>query len=180
MNIYKITLLAMLASLAVAGRIALSHLPNVQPVTAIIILTGFWMGPAAGLIMAFLTTVVSNMLLGMGYWTIWQVVAWSIIGLFAGLIGKYKPEFPVWGLTIYGFLSGIFFGVVISLTMRSIGQPFWAYYLAGLPYDLNHAISNVIFILILSPVLGTLFRRYKQRNGLTEETAYVGTTNYRS
>jgi len=180
MNIYKITLIAMLASLAVAGRIALSHVPNVQPVTAIIILTGFWMGPAAGLIMAFLTTIVSNMLLGMGYWTIWQVVAWSIIGLLAGIIGKYKPEFPAWGLTIYGFLSGIFFGVVISLTMRSIGQPFWAYYLAGLPYDINHAISNVIFILILSPVLSTLFRRYKKRNGLTGKTPYFETTNYRS
>ncbi|WP_052158805.1 ECF transporter S component [Halobacillus sp. BBL2006] len=164
MNTYKITLLAMLAALAVAGRMALSSLPNIQPVTAIIILTSFWLGPLAGVIMAILTTTVSNMLLGMGIWTIWQIIAWSVIGLMAGLLGKWWPRLPVWGLSIYGLFSGLFFGLVISLTMRTVGQPFWAYYLAGLPFDLNHAVSNVVFILVFSPILGALFKRYNQRN----------------
>jgi energy-coupling factor transport system substrate-specific component len=168
MNTYKLTLIAMLASLAVAGRLALANLPNIQPVTAIIIIAGFWLGPSAGILIALLTTFVSNMLLGMGFWTIWQIVAWSLIGIMAGVIGKYWSKLPAWGLSIYGFISGLFYGVILSLTMRAAGQPFWAYYLAGLPMDINHAISNTVFILILSPVLGTLFQRYEKRNALTK------------
>ncbi|MBH0229630.1 ECF transporter S component [Halobacillus yeomjeoni] len=166
MNTYKITLIAMLAALAIAGRIALSQIPNVQPVTAIIILTGFWLGPVAGILMAVLTTFVSNMLLGMGIWTIWQIIAWALIGLGAGILGKYWSRLPVWGLSVYGFVSGLFFGLVISLTMRSFGQPFLAYYLAGLPFDINHALSNSAFIFVLATVLGPLFQQYKKRNGL--------------
>ncbi|WP_163526263.1 ECF transporter S component [Halobacillus ihumii] len=167
MNTYKLTLIAMLASMAIAGRLVMANIPNVQPVTAIIIIAGFWLGPLAAVIMAFLTTFLSNVFLGMGYWTIWQILSWSIIGLGAGLIGKYWANIPVWMLSIYGFLSGIVYGLIISFTMRVAGQPFWAYYLAGLPMDLNHAASNVIFILVLSPVLGTLFSRYQKKHSLT-------------
>ncbi|MGI8315401.1 ECF transporter S component [Halobacillus mangrovi] len=168
MNTYKITLIAMLAALAIAGRIALASLPNIQPVTAIIILTSFWLGPLAGVIMALLTTTVSNMLLGMGVWTIWQITAWTVIGLIAGLLGRFWPRLPLWVLTAYGVFSGLFFGLVISLTMRTIGQPFWAYYLAGLPFDLNHAVANAVFILALSPILAKLFKKYEKRNGLQD------------
>ncbi|WP_226579452.1 ECF transporter S component [Halobacillus litoralis] len=167
MKTYKLTLIAMLASLAVAGRMALSTVPNVQPVTAIIIIAGFWLGPLAGIIIAFLTTFVSNMLLGMGVWTVWQIAAWSIIGVTAGWIGKLWPNTPAWLLSGYGFFSGLFFGFILSLTMRAVGQPFWPYYLAGLPMDINHAISNTAFILILSPILGALFQRYNKRNAIT-------------
>ena len=160
MNTYRMTLLAMLTALAVTGRIAMAHLPNIQPVTAIIILASFWLGPTSGVILAILVTIVSNIVLGMGIWTIWQILAWSLIGLGAGIARKVWPNIPTWLLSIYGLWSGFFFGFVISLTMRSMGQPFWAYYLAGLPMDLNHAISNSVFILLLSPVLGGLFKRY--------------------
>lgn len=168
MNTYKLTLIAMLTSLAVAGRMALANLPNIQPVTAIIIIAGFWLGPSAGILIALLTTIVSNMLLGMGFWTIWQIVAWSLIGIIAGIIGKYWSKLPAWGLSIYGFISGLLYGVILSLTMRAAGQPFWAYYLAGLPMDINHAISNTVFILVLSPILGKLFQRYEKRNAITK------------
>ncbi|RDY70132.1 ECF transporter S component [Halobacillus sp. SY10] len=168
MNTYKLTLIAMLASLAIAGRMALAHFPNIQPVTAIIIIAGFWLGPSAGILIALLTTFVSNVLLGMGIWTIWQIIAWSIIGIIAGLLGKYWSKMPFWGLSIYGFISGLFFGVILSLTMRAAGQPFWAYYLAGLPMDINHAVSNTVFILALSPILGTLFQRYEKRNAISK------------
>ncbi|MCP3032684.1 ECF transporter S component [Halobacillus sp. A1] len=167
MNTYKLTLIAMLAALAVAGRIAMSHLPNIQPVTAIIIIAGFWLGPLAGVLMAGLVTFLSNVILGMGVWTLWQIISWSVIGMIAGLLGKYWSAMPVWVLAIYGFVSGIFFGFMISITMYTAGQPFWGYYLAGLPMDINHAVANTVFIGLLSPVLGALFHRYQKRHAIT-------------
>ncbi|UOQ42669.1 ECF transporter S component [Halobacillus salinarum] len=167
MNTYKLTLIAMLSALAVAGRLVMANVPNVQPVTAIIILSGFWLGPISGIAMAVLTTLLSNVLLGMGYWTIWQITAWGMIGLIAGLLGKFFKDIPIWGLALYGFFSGLFYGFIISITMKAAGQPFWGYYLAGLPFDLNHAASNLVFILVLSPVLSRLFQQYRNKHAIT-------------
>ncbi|MGV2620320.1 ECF transporter S component [Halobacillus sp. ACCC02827] len=164
MNTYKLTLIAMLSALAVAGRMALANIPNVQPVTAIIIIAGFWLGPVGGVLVAFVTTLTSNLLLGMGMWTVWQITAWGLIGVGAGILGKVFPKLPVWLLSVYGFLSGIFYGFVLSLTMHVAGQPFWAYYLAGIPMDINHAVSNTVFLIVMAPVLGRLFRRYPLTN----------------
>ncbi|WP_181349976.1 ECF transporter S component [Thalassobacillus sp. CUG 92003] len=163
MNTYKLTLIAMLAALAVAGRFMLAGLPNIQPVTAIIILTGFWMGPLAAVCVAALTTFLSNVLLGMGPWVVWQGTAWILIGAGAGLLGHYRAHVPFWGLSIYGAMSGFFFGLVLSLTMRAAGQPFWGYYLAGLPFDGYHALSNAGFILVLAPLVQRLFFRYQNQ-----------------
>ncbi|WP_173916267.1 ECF transporter S component [Halobacillus sp. Marseille-Q1614] len=167
MNTYRITLLSMLAALAIAGRIAMAHLPNIQPVTAIIIIAGFWLGPLSAVFLAVLVTFLSNTILGMGMWSVWQIISWSVIGLMAGMIGKYIPSLPVWGLAVYGFFSGLFYGLIISVTMYTVGQPFWVYYLAGLPMDVNHAVANAVFIGLLSPVLGALFAKYQKRHALT-------------
>lgn len=88
MNTYKLTLLALMASLAVVGRFAFSFMPSIQPVTAIIIICGLILGPVAAVFLTLLTTFLSNILLGMGIWTIWQVVSWTLIGLISGLMGR--------------------------------------------------------------------------------------------
>ncbi|MFD1018532.1 ECF transporter S component [Thalassobacillus hwangdonensis] len=162
MNTYKLTLIALLSALAIAGRIATNAIPNVQPVTAIVILTGFFMGPLAAVLLAALTTFLSNMLLGMGIWYIWQVTAWALIGAAAGLIGKYFSTIPKWGLALFSGVSGLIYGLIISLTMYSYAGSFWAYYLAGLPFDLYHAFGNIVFITLLLPVFSRLFERYSR------------------
>ncbi|MBM7552424.1 ECF transporter S component [Thalassobacillus pellis] len=167
MNTYKITLIALLASLAVVGRYALAFIPNVQPVTAIIILGGIWLGPLSAVILALLITFLSNVLLGMGIWTIWQIVAWGLIGFMSGILGKCWREIPLPLLSIFGAFSGLLYGFIISLTMYSYAGSFWGYYLAGLPFDLYHAIGNAVFIFVLSPVLSKLFQRYNKQWILT-------------
>ena len=160
MNIRKLTLIALLAALGTVGRYAFSYIPNVQPVTALIIICGIWLGPVAGVTLAVLSTILSNMLLGMGVWTLSQIIAWAIIGLVSGLLGKYRGELPVWFIAIFSGLAGYFYGFVISLAYGTIGDHFWLYYLRGVPFDTNHAIGNVAFIVILYPVLSRLFQRF--------------------
>ena len=160
MKTYKLTLLAILASLAIVGRYVFAFLPNVQPVTAIIIICGVLMGPASALILAFLVTFLSNMLLGMGVWTVWQIVSWGIIGLMAGLLGKlFKSLRGVWMVPL-GVFSGYFYGFIISLTTYQVTGKFWPYYIAGLPFDTYHAIGNGVFIALFYPFILYLLKRY--------------------
>jgi energy-coupling factor transport system substrate-specific component len=159
-NTYKLTLLALLAALAVVGRFIFSFLPNVQPVTSIIIICGIVLGPIAAIFLTLLTTFLSNMLLGMGIWTIWQVVSWSIIGLISGLLGKAKFKMSMPILIIYAIFCGYFYGLIISLTTYQITGKFLPYYLMGLPFDTYHAIGNAVFMLLLYPIIPYFFKKY--------------------
>ncbi len=157
MTTKKIALLGMLIALCVVGRIAFSSVPNVQPVTAIIIICAFWMGPLAGVILAVGTTFATNLVLGTGMWTFTQIFAWSVIGLLSGAIGIWLKKIPVFILSLYAGLCGLFFGLVFSIQNMVIGGfPFLPYYLAGLPFDINHAIGNVVFFIVLYPILSRL------------------------
>lgn len=160
MNTYKITLLALLAALAVVGRSVLVFIPNVQPVTALIIICGIILGPGAAVILAILTTFLSNMILGMGIWSIWQIISWSLIGIISGLLGKFFRKVPLYIIILFAAFSGYFYGFVISLTTYQITGKFWPYYLAGLPFDTNHAIGNVVFIIVLYPMISYLLKKY--------------------
>ena len=162
MNTYKLTLLALLAALAVVGRIAFSFLPGIQPITSIIIICGIILGPIAAIFLTLLTTFLSNMLLGMGIWTIWQVVSWSIIGLLSGLMGKMISKISMPILLIYAIFCGYFYGFIISLTTYQITGSFIPYYLMGLLFDTYHAIGNAVFMLFLYPIIRYFFKKYSK------------------
>src|SRR5690606_4197621 len=114
------------------GRIAISFIPNVQPVTSVIILCGLFLGPFAGIILAILVTFVSNMILGTGIWTIWQIISWGIIAVISGIMGKTIKHIPFYVIVIFSIFCGYFYGFIVSLTNYQItGQGFMAYYLVG-------------------------------------------------
>lgn len=162
MNTYKLTLLALLAALAVVGRYAFQFLPNVQPITAIIILTGIFLGPVSSVILSVLVVFLSNMLLGMGIWTVWQIISWCLIGLIAGIIGITWKKVPLLFIIFFSVFSGYFYGFIISLTTSQVTGHFWPYYLAGLPFDTAHAVGNALFTILLYPLLHVLFQRYSK------------------
>ncbi|SDB91582.1 energy-coupling factor transport system substrate-specific component [Pelagirhabdus alkalitolerans] len=153
----RITLIAVLAALSTVGRIFFQFNPGVQPVTSLIILTTYFLGPVSGVFVAIISTYLSNMVLGMGIWTIWQMLAWCLIALIASLISLASPKKPLIYLTVIAGFSGFFYGFVFALINFVIGQVFWPYYLAGLAFDINHAVGNIIFMMILYPPLNRLF-----------------------
>ncbi|MFS0560244.1 ECF transporter S component [Terribacillus sp. 179-K 1B1 HS] len=160
----KLTLLAMLTALAAVGRIYANvlfpFLPNMQPMTSVIIICSLLLGPIAGIIIAVLSTLLSNMILGMGIWTVWQMLAWGLIGLSFGLIGRFWRNPPLMPMTIASILTGYVYGLLISLPNVFIMEHFLAYYIAGLSFDTMHAIGNGIFFFILYPVLRRLFAKW--------------------
>lgn len=160
MNTYKLTLIAIFAALAVVGRYAFSFIPNVQPVTAMIIICGVLLGAGAAVILSLVVTFLSNIILGMGIWTIWQIISWGIIGILAGMLGKYVKELHTFYLILFGIFSGYFYGFIISLVTYQATGKFWPYYLLGLPFDTYHAIGNGIFILLLYPLIKYLLKKY--------------------
>lgn len=162
----RLAFLAVMAAFCFVGRQVTAALPNIQPVTAILMMLTLQLTLADGIIVAALTILISNIFLGMGPWTIYQILTYSI--LMAGLYGlrplyrslASKPKIRLILFSLVAFLFGFLYGFVISFFSAqtySVSN-FWAYYLQGLPFDLLHAFGNTLFYLILEPIISPLIQ----------------------
>ena len=84
----EISLVAVLSAVSAVSRIPFAAIPSVQPCTFIIMCTGYVFGPTAGFMVGATTALVSNIFLGQGPWTFFQMFAWGVIGASASLLNK--------------------------------------------------------------------------------------------
>ena len=75
-----VALIALLAAVASASRVLFAAIPNVQPVTLLILMIGVHLGARRATAVAVLVALMSNMALGHGPWTFYQALAWSAVG----------------------------------------------------------------------------------------------------
>src|SRR5690625_2543200 len=106
----EIVLLAMLAALAAISRVPFAGLPSVQPTSFVIISTGLFFGAESGFLVGAVAAIASNIFLGQGPWTPWQMYAWGMMGLSAGLLRHTWLLTTNFGKVIFGFIWGYVFG----------------------------------------------------------------------
>ena len=167
----RLVILAVMTALSVLGRFIFSALPAFKPITAIVIVTAIWMGPECGFMVGSLTAVISNFYFGQGPWTPFQMVAWGLIGVIAGLLSKPLKKNKVL-LYIFGFLAGVFYSNFMDVwTVLWYGQGFvWEMYKAALitaiPYAASNAVSNVVFLMLIGRPFGEKFDRVINKYGI--------------
>lgn len=163
----EILLIAVMAAISVAGRVLFAVTPGFKPVAAITAITGIYLGAEAGFLTGALSAIVSNMFFGQGPWTPFQMFTWGLIGFFAGLLGKTgKMEGKV-ALIVFGVASGVFYSIgmdvwsVLSITGLFSLEAYLLALTTALPFTVMYAISNVIFLLILTKPIGEKLKRIK-------------------
>lgn len=169
--VHRIVVIAVLVALAVAGRAAFFMVPSIKPVAAITIVAAASMGPWQGFLVGALSMLTSNMLFGQGPWTIWQMLCMGLVGLLAGILFSGRKK--LWKrrfLCLYGFVSVVLcYGMIMntaSLLMTSYelnAQNLKAMYLSGLPIDLVHAGSTVLFLALLGKPMLEQLERVKKK-----------------
>ncbi|ENH97371.1 hypothetical protein J416_05133 [Gracilibacillus halophilus YIM-C55.5] len=142
-----------MAALCVIGRIGFQFMPNIQPMTAIIICSGVLLGSFVAMSVALIATYVSNLLLGMGIWTVWQIVAWGIIGVLSGQFRRFESTPSLLWLITFGIFCGYLYGIIVNIGTWMYTGKYFVYYLTSLPFDSLHAIGNVLFLVFLYPVM---------------------------
>ena len=164
-QVQHIALLGILTTLCYISRLLFQFLPNVQPVTVILLLITIILGTRDGLIVAILSILISNINLGLGVWTIAQISSFTVIILLTGLVKTQFTRIPFIGMVIYAGLTGYVYGFVISAVQAPFFgiQNFWAYYLAGLPFDTLHALGNSGFYFILAPILIPIMNKFLKK-----------------
>ena len=169
--------IAVFCAIAVAGRIAFYMIPSVKPMIAVVIISGIVFGKNTGFLVGTISAFVSNIYFGQGPWTPWQMLASGVMGFLAGILfhnNKFKDN-PII-LCLFAFLGTlIFYGGImnfyslISYTNTITWKTIQSTYLLGIPYDLTHATSTAIFLLLFANTFMKKLERVKVKYGLGEE-----------
>jgi len=170
----KVVLLAILTAVASAGRVLFVSLPVANPVSFIVIMSALAFGPHFGFMVGALSALVSNMILGHGPWTLWQMLLWGLMGFISGWLHLFLSKHK-WIRAAYGFLWGFLFGWAMNLyhvfsgymTDAGIG----AFFLASASsffFDLMHAVSSFILLIFLGDVFIKIFKRTALKYGLKD------------
>jgi energy-coupling factor transport system substrate-specific component len=163
----RMVIVAVMTALCFAGR----FIPFLKPVAALTIITGLYLGGEAGFLVGSLSAVLSNFYFGQGPWTAFQMLAWGLIGLFAGMLSKPLLRNRVL-LLIYGAVAGIAYSFIMDIwTVLWYNQGFdIKLYLAALvsaiPYTESYAVSNVLFLFLLAKPFGEKLERIKTKYGV--------------
>ena len=167
----RMLILAVMVSLSVLGRFAFSALPHFKPVTAIVVIEGIYLGAESGFLCGALSAVLSNIIFGQGPWPPFQMFSWGLIGFLAAIMSPLLKKSKL-ALAIYGVFSGILFSLLMDgfSALWAEGtfslSRYGAFIVAALPVTAVYAVSNVIFLLALSALMGEKLERITRKYGI--------------
>ena len=112
-----LAVVATLAALAALGRDAFAAVPDVKPITAIVLVSGVAFGAGPGFAVGAISGLASNILLGQGPWTPWQMLGWGMVGLIgAALARPLGPRPSRLALALGCALAAGVFNLVLDLS----------------------------------------------------------------
>lgn len=176
----ELVTLSVMCAIAVASRAAFSMIPFFKPMSGIIMITGMAFGPGAGFLTGVVSAFVSNFIFGQGPWTPWQMFAYGVAGILAGLF--YKAKLMNEGKRLrtavvgYGIIQVIVGPLLDVCAIFTMGQPVdGAYALAifgsGLVPNLIHGIATALTLFLLAKPMMEKLKRIKVKYGMMSKAA---------
>ena len=164
-----VALVAALAALAIAGRIAFAAFPNVKPTTDIVVFAGYALGGAPGFAVGALTALVSNFWFGQGPWTPWQMAGWGLCGVLGAALALGIRNAGRLALAATCAFAGIFYGALLNFSLMATygGDLTLRHFLAlearAIPFEVAHVLGNVVLALVAGPAMVRMLARFRER-----------------
>jgi energy-coupling factor transport system substrate-specific component len=176
----EVALVATMAALGALGRDAFAAIPDVKPTTAITFVCGYAFGPGPGFAVGAVGALVSNIFLGQGSWTPWQMLAWGIVGLGGAALGRLLARRPLRrvALALCCAVSAEAFNLLIDLYTWTQGAThtlaaYGAWLASAFSFDLTHMIASFLFGLAFGPALLRMLMRARARMEIVWEPVGV-------
>jgi energy-coupling factor transport system substrate-specific component len=164
-----VALVAALAALAIAGRIAFAAFPNVKPTTDIIVFAGYALGGAPGFAVGAFAALGSNLWFGQGPWTPWQMAAWGLCGILGAALALVTRNASRFALAGTCGLAAILFGTLMNFSTMAISggelswEKFWFYEGRAVAFEVAHFTANVALALVAGPAMVRMLVRFRDR-----------------
>lgn len=142
-----IVIIGMMVAMLEAAKLSLAAIPNVELVSFLIVLFTLFFGPKILYVIGAFV-LIEGILYGFGIWWIMYLYAWPLLALVTWIFRRQKS---VWVFAAVSGVFGLLFGALCSIPYFFIGgwSMGFSWWIAGIPYDLIHGVSNFIVCLIL-------------------------------
>jgi hypothetical protein len=139
--------MSIMVALLEAGKWALQPIPNVEVVTLLFIVFTASFGIRT-IFVSFAFTALETFWWGINTWNIMYLYIWPLLILYVYFT---RNKGGLWFYSISSCIFGLFFGALCSIPYLFIGGPhmMFTWWVAGIPYDILHGISNFAVCLVL-------------------------------
>lgn len=146
--IRRLVTIAVLTAILETAKFALNAIANVELITLLIILFTRKFGGRITMASVFLFTLLETMWWGLSIWTITYFYVWPLL-VFLTILFRNRESLLFW--SIFSAFYGLFFGALCALTtlITAGANAALAWWIAGIPYDIVHCVSNFIICMIL-------------------------------
>lgn len=158
---------ALMVALIEVFKFFMQAMPNIEMTSFLIILFALRFGRLTYYaIPAFI--LIEGLIYGFGLWWVMYLYAWPLLALFARAFSRVDSAF-FWAMVSGAF--GLLFGFLCAIPYFFIGLPggfsaglvqMFSWWVAGIPFDLIHGISNFALMLALYRPISDLLRRMPQ------------------
>ena len=161
-SIQQIALFGVLGALTFGAKVAMSWLPNIEPVSLFVMVFAVVFGRKC-LYPIYLYVMLEILIYGLGTWNLMYLYVWALLALAAFFMRKAEQPLA-WAL-----LSGVFgmaFGFLCAPVDFLLGDLGYVVskWISGIPFDVMHCAGNFLMALILFVPLRNLveklYRKY--------------------
>jgi energy-coupling factor transport system substrate-specific component len=147
LTVRELCLFSVLGSLTFAAKYAMSSLPNIEPVSLMVMLFAVTFGLKA-VFPIYLYVAMEILFFGIGLWNVNYLYIWAVLGFAAYALRSM--EHPLgWAVLSGGF--GLLFGALCAPVDVAMGGLSYAgaKWISGIPFDLAHCAGNFVIALVL-------------------------------
>ena len=164
-TVREIALFGVLGGLTFAAKVVMAGLPNIEPVSLMVMLFAVTFG-ARAVFPIYVYVVMEFILFGLNLWSINYLYIWAILALAAWLLRRMAHPLG-WALLSGAF--GLLPGAVcppLYLFAGGLGAMV-SWWVSGIPFDLLHCAGNFVIALVLFvPLRKLMARLYRQIGGV--------------
>ena len=147
LTVRQIVLFGMLGALIFAAKYVMAFLPNIEPVSLMVMLCAVVFGRKAAYPIA-LYVLMEVLFYGLGLWNINYLYIWAILAIAAGQMRQTRSPLP-WAILSGTF--GLLFGALcapVDVVIGGFGYAI-AKWVSGIPFDIAHCLGNFAIALVM-------------------------------
>lgn len=160
MKTKDVVLCGLLAALLFVLQVAFGFLPNIEPVTILLIVFTLLLKRKT-LVIIYTFALLEGIFYGFGIWWVMYLYVWTILYVIVRMMKK-NQSVVVWAVVGGGF--GLSFGALCAIPYAitgGIGAGI-AWWTSGILFDFLHGIGNFVIILVLFKPIYNIVNRLLQ------------------
>ncbi len=157
----ELVLFGILGSMTFGAKVAMMGLPNIEPVSLMIMLFAVSFGKKA-VYPIYTYVLLEFVLYGINIWSVNYLYIWLIL---AGAAWSLRDMRSPLGWAVLSGAFGLLFGALCAPVYLFSGGALFAlnWWLSGIPFDLLHCAGNFALALVLFVPLRKLLERLQKR-----------------